>query len=376
MSFKNKVTTSSIFVYFLIVLVFVTIRMLSAFGCLNFLGEWASYIFNIVVQVGLLLSFSIFIFSNLVKKKAKSVANFYGFRKISPKSVFISIGIGACVFLLNIFIATFFGVIIQIFGYKYTPSTPLTSYPFYMLIVNTFFTAFLPALCEETAHRGMLLKGLSSSGKIKAVIISSILFGLLHMNIEQFFYATIIGFFVGYLAIICDSIYPAMIIHFMNNFLNVYMSFSNVNGLPIGRVYSWFMGLISGNIFLGMLAILLTVFLLIMAIIYLVKKLNKDNRMFALKRLQNEVVKELVHFEYLHEVEQTQFELTGKKKEIEVNEEELMLDKKLGFVSEVDEEILEDKTKDGLSLLSKILLTSTFILLSAVTIFTFVWGAL
>ena len=53
-----------------------------------------------------------------------------------------------------------------------------------------------------------------------------------------------------------------------------------------------------------------------------------------------------------------------------------MLDKKLGFVSEVDEEILEDKTKDGLSLLSKILLTSTFILLSAVTIFTFVWGAL
>ena len=98
--------------------------------------------------------------------------------------------------------------------------------------------------------------------------------------------------------------------------------------------------------------------------------------MFALKRLQSEVVKELVHFEYLREVEETQFELTGKKKEIEVNEEELMLDKKLGFVSEVDEDILADKTRDGLSLLSKILLSATFILLSAVTIFTFVWGVL
>ena len=267
MSFKNKVTSSSIFVYFLIVLVFVAIRMLSAFGCLNFLGEWATYIFNIVVQIGLLLTCSIFIFSALTKKKAKSVVNFYGYKKISLRSTFISIGIGACVFLLNIFIATFFSVIIQIFGYKYSPSTTMTSYPFYMLIVNIIFTAVLPAVCEETAHRGMLLKGLSSTGKIKAIVISSFLFGLLHMNIEQFFYATIIGFFVGYLAVKCDSIYPAMIIHFMNNFLNVYISFSQVNGLPLGKVYSGFMGLISGNIFLGMIMILLTVFLIVMAII-------------------------------------------------------------------------------------------------------------
>ena len=80
MSFKNKVTSSSIFVYFLIVLVFVAIRMLSAFGCLNFLGEWATYIFNIVVLIGLLLTCALFIFSALTKKKAQSVVIFYGER--------------------------------------------------------------------------------------------------------------------------------------------------------------------------------------------------------------------------------------------------------------------------------------------------------
>lgn len=376
MSFKNKVTSSSIFVYFLIVIVFVTIRMLSAFGCLKFLGGAASYIFNIVVQIGLLLSCSIFIFSALTKKKAKSVVNFYGYKKISIKSVFISIGIGVCVYILNIFIATFFGVIIQLFGYRYSPSAPIESYPFYMLIVNTLFTAVLPAVCEETAHRGMLLKGLSSTGKIKAIVISSILFGLLHMNIEQFFYATIIGFFVGYLAVKCDSIYPAMIIHFMNNFLNVYMSFSQVNSLPLGKAYSSFMSIISNNVIVGMLLVVIVVFLLVMAIISLVRKLKKDSSMFALRRLQDEVVKELVHQEYLNEIEKTQFELTGVKKEIASQEEEMMLDKKLGFISDVDEDIMADKSDNKLSILSKILLSAVFILLTAVTIFTFVWGAL
>ncbi len=380
MTFKNKVTTSSILTYFLLSVAFVVIRMLSAFGLFNFMGDAANYVFNIIVQIGLMLLASVFIFAALTKKKAKTIFTFYGYKKISPKSIALSVAIGACVFVLNIFIASFFGVIIQLFGYKYTQSPAITSYPFYMLLVNTLFTAILPAVGEETAHRGLLLRGLSNNGKMKAIIISSLLFGLLHMNIEQFFYATIIGIFVGYLAIICDSIFPAMIIHFMNNFLNVYFSFSSVNGLPLGRAYSWVISIISSNFLLGSLLVVSISALLVLAIITLVKKLRKDNNLYALKRIQNAVVKELIHSDYLYQIEKTHSELTGipiqKKTEAELQEEDVMLDKKLGFVSEIDEQILADKSKSGLSILAKILLVATFVLLGGVTIFTFIWGVI
>ena len=64
MSVKNKVVRSTLICYLLIAVVFVAIRTLSAFGLLNFLGAWADYVFNIVVQIGLLLCVSIFLFSN------------------------------------------------------------------------------------------------------------------------------------------------------------------------------------------------------------------------------------------------------------------------------------------------------------------------
>lgn len=375
MSFKNKVTTSSISVYFLIVIVFVLIRMLGAFGLLSFMGEAANYVFNIIVQIGLMLTTSIFLFSALIKKKPKSVANFFGYRKISLRSAFISIGIGFCVFILNIFIATFFSIILQLFGYKFSQNPEVTSYPFYMLLVNVIMTALLPAVCEETAHRGLVLKGLGVNNKMTALVISSLLFGLMHMNIEQFFYATIIGFIVGYLSLMTGSIYPAMIIHFMNNFLNVYMSFSRVNGLPLGKGYSWLLNTISSNILIGTMLVALISFLLVFALIFLVKKLKKDNDIYAMKRIQTEVVRELIHNDYLHQVDNARFEATGFKEERKYEEGE-PLDKKLGFISEIEEELIADKSKRNLSILSKIILISTFVLLTGVTIFTFVWGVL
>ena len=68
MTFKNKVTTSTILVYFLLAVAFVIIRLLSAFGLLNFMGEAANYVFNIVVQIGLMLLGSVLFFALFTKK--------------------------------------------------------------------------------------------------------------------------------------------------------------------------------------------------------------------------------------------------------------------------------------------------------------------
>ena len=379
MSLKNKVVRNTLICYLIIAVVFVAIRTLSAFGLLNFLGAWADYVFNIVVQIGLLLCVSIFLFSKLSKKKPGSVCHFFGMRKISGKAIWMSIGIGAMVFLLNIFVASFFNVILQLFGYNFSSSSQGGSYPFYMLIVNVIFTAILPGLCEEVAHRGLVLHGLSPLGWKKAVIISGLLFGLMHMNIEQFFYATIIGLFVGWLSVGCGSIFPAIIVHFMNNFLNVYISFSQSNGLVIGRLYSAFITALTSNFYLGIIFMIILCALLVWGIFTLSIKLQKERASGTINELKNVLVKQIIKQDYMHEIEKSQAEILGKEiAEALPLEENLDLEKtgsEVGLSSEIEDEMMRE---EGFKMdtVNKILLGTIFALLVGITLFTFIWGVL
>ena len=95
--------------------------------------------------------------------------------------------------------------------------------------MQVVLVAVLPAICEETTHRGLLIHGYSMLGIKRAVIYSSLMFGLMHLNINQFFYATILGFLIALSTLMSKSIIPAMIIHFMNNFISTYISFAQSN---------------------------------------------------------------------------------------------------------------------------------------------------
>lgn len=82
--------------------------------------------------------------------------------------------------------------------------------------------AALPAVCEELAFRGFILSGLlrgHSAGR--AIAISAVLFGLFHLNPQQFFNATLLGLVIGLLATRSASLLPGALFHFANNALAV-----------------------------------------------------------------------------------------------------------------------------------------------------------
>ena len=126
----------------------------------------------------------------------------------------------------------------QIVGYK-------RSYPvgtiygdvkdfFVMLVI----TAVLPAVFEEFSHRGLLLSGLESRGSEKsAVILSAVMFGLMHMNPTQMVYATFGGLVFGYAVVKCDSMIPAMCAHFGNNAISVLLDYSKQKQNALGVWY-------------------------------------------------------------------------------------------------------------------------------------------
>ncbi|MBI3409180.1 MAG: CPBP family intramembrane metalloprotease [Planctomycetes bacterium] len=78
--------------------------------------------------------------------------------------------------------------------------------------------ALLPALCEEVAFRGYILAGLMRRFRPRtAVILSSFLFALFHMNVFQFMPSFFLGVVLGLLTVRSKSLLPAIFFHFLHN---------------------------------------------------------------------------------------------------------------------------------------------------------------
>ncbi len=85
-----------------------------------------------------------------------------------------------------------------------------------------FFLSFIaiavtPAIIEELALRGVVLQPLRRYGDKFAIVVSAMIFSLLHGNMEQIPYTFTAGLMLGYVAIATGSLWPGIIIHFINN---------------------------------------------------------------------------------------------------------------------------------------------------------------
>lgn len=367
MAEKYKSFNSAMLTYFIIVILFVALRLLSSFGLLSFMGEAGDYVFTIVVQIVLLFCGSIFLYSAFKKQKIKRTFGEFGIKKVSWKIVGFSILLGAVVFFLNMFVSSAFNGLIGLLGYEHASGSAISSYSFATLIVNVIFTAVLPGICEEIAHRGMLLKSLSPLGASKAIWISALFFGLLHLNIEQFFYATIIGLFLGFLTMVSNSIVPAMIVHFMNNFLSTYLTFSQVNGLPFGEIVSWVEAVLSSNVFVAIIMTLAILVILLYLLFLLTRKIASVSLKDDINLMQQEFGKQLLREAYLMDLENAKNNVTGQP----LSSDAFDRLKQFIIIEDVGQEQKFVMPKYG-----KLLLAVTMCLGAVLTICTFVWGVL
>lgn len=86
---------------------------------------------------------------------------------------------------------------------------------------SLFFMAFLPCVIEELAYRGVMFGSFHEAGRLKAILMSGFLFGLMHMNFNQMAYAVVIGLAFGFVVEATGSIIPTMIMHFLINGFSV-----------------------------------------------------------------------------------------------------------------------------------------------------------
>ncbi len=369
--------------YFICMALFCIVRIASSFGLFNSLHpDIADIIYTCIIQIGIVLVLSMSLYTLFIHNKDGFVGTFKDTQlngKINWKVVTISFGIGLLAFFVNIAISTLFNGIISFFGYS-QPVTDGTSSNYVPLfpdwasfLIQLVTVAVLPGFCEEFLHRGILLNGLKDIGIKKAIVISSLMFGLLHFNINQFFYAFVLGMLMALVAVVSKSIYPAIIIHFTNNAISVYLSCAESYGWFGKNFYNYLNTFLqSNNAFLTFIACFTFLTLIVVLLIVLVGKLFKIS---TLNRVQKVI--DSIYTDEDRTVRNSPIVIEKSKmlQEMLENNTTLNLDYE-EMKSPLDVVLPKQKNIYKPTLEDNLFLISSCVLGGLATLFTFIWGLL
>ncbi len=78
------------------------------------------------------------------------------------------------------------------------------------------YAGIIGPIAEELVYRGFVMRALERHGKVLAILVSSILFGVMHGNLPQSLFAFCVGLVLGYVAIEYSLIW-SIVLHILNN---------------------------------------------------------------------------------------------------------------------------------------------------------------
>ena len=107
-------------------------------------------------------------------------------------------------------------------GYEIPPELIApTGYDDASAVIMYMTIGLAPAFAEEFLFRGVIYGNLRVYGKTQAILISSLLFALMHQNIGQFFYTFVGGIAMALMYELTGSIWCSIFYHLLNNELSV-----------------------------------------------------------------------------------------------------------------------------------------------------------
>ena len=176
----------------------------------------------------------------------------------------IIIGIAMCV-IANFTSYVFSALTDAVFGVVPSGETEIVSenseFSLLGFVMSLLATAVTPAFVEEFAFRGVIMQSLRKFGDKFAVIVTAVIFAIVHGNFVQIPFAFVVGLALGYAVIRTGSIWAGVIIHFINNAWATVMMY----------VYNAF-----GEVTYSLISCFVTVVVCVFGIIFAVKLYKKD----------------------------------------------------------------------------------------------------
>lgn len=179
------------------------------------------------------------------------------FSKIRSTKMFILLGTISCIGtgMISSIIYVIYSTIFKISGI--TIPEPDFSFPkqSVYLILFLMYVCFLGPILEEIIFRGFILKSMQRYGNLTAIIVSSILFSMFHLNLVQFVNPVLMGIVLAFIAIKSESIIPSIIAHIFNNSITFIASGITLLKIPLAES-------IFGYIYFGVGVIALVLFII------------------------------------------------------------------------------------------------------------------
>lgn len=124
-------------------------------------------------------------------------------------------------------------------------------------VTGVLSVALVAPLCEELLFRGAVMRSLRESGRSPraVILLSALVFGVIHFNPNQVLFAFLMGLVLGWIAWRTQSLLPVVIGHILNNSLGV-MEMAAADGQAEAETYST--AALWGTVVVGLVVVLLT----------------------------------------------------------------------------------------------------------------------
>lgn len=176
--------------------------------------------------------------------------------------------------LLSNDLGTLWMILIQQLGGRITQDAISVGSSPWGLTSALLCSALLPAVCEEMLFRGAILGAWERRGTLRALLISSVLFAMLHGSLESFPIQLMLGFVLAYLVINADSLYVGMVYHFVHNAGAILLSTRTTGGLRLGETVYAYIGGMAGVL---MAALRILIVGIIFAVLLIAASSEREN---------------------------------------------------------------------------------------------------
>mgnify|MGYP001947234484 CR=1 FL=1 len=161
------------------------------------------------------------IYMLIFKMDIKEIARF---NKIRPGEAFFVIGMAVLGYGVMIIVnLIWYWIVSHIgtpIGQELPPVTNLSQ-----LLIAVFTIGLVPALVEEFLFRGLILRGYERFGTAAAIVMTGILFGILHIQLMSIPSIILLGIIISYVVYRTNSIFAGVIYHFVHNTVTVFFLF-------------------------------------------------------------------------------------------------------------------------------------------------------
>lgn len=153
----------------------------------------------------------------------------------------IPAGLGIC--MVANYVTSYIVIMMSMFGIELSSPETVYSTAGFDIFLTFVQVVLVAGFVEEICLRGFVMGNLRQYGMKFAVLASAVVFSIMHGNLIQAPFAFIVGIGLGYLSIQTGSIWTAILIHGINNFISILVTYSYyyVDISVINLVYAVFM---------------------------------------------------------------------------------------------------------------------------------------